>query len=65
MSETMRNGDDAARLGISRTLLDMLVCPVDHGALTPEADGLRCDQCGRVYPVRDGIPSMVLEGASA
>ena len=57
--------DEAVRLGISRELLDMLVCPVDHGRLAAESEGLRCTVCGRVFPVRDGIPSMVVEGQSA
>ena len=37
----------------------LLVCPVDHHALDDDGDALRCPQCGRRYPIVDGIPHMV------
>jgi uncharacterized protein YbaR (Trm112 family) len=49
---------------IDKTLLDILCCPADRGDLalveanTGEAS-LRCGQCGRSYPVRNGIPRFV------
>src|SRR5699024_11818207 len=53
-----------------RSLLDILACPAeDHAPLrpgTPEqpgADVLSCTSCGRVYPVRDGIPVLLLDEA--
>ncbi len=46
-------------------LLDILVCPACHGDLRPETErGLECSQCGRIYPIRDGIPVMLIEEAS-
>ena len=27
-------------------------------------DTIVCDQCGRVYPIRDGIPEMLVESAT-
>jgi uncharacterized protein YbaR (Trm112 family) len=65
MSEQATNDatSDAQRLGISAELLELLVCPVDHGALEAVEEGLRCTSCGRVYPVRDGIPSMVTDAS--
>lgn len=48
-------------LGIAPDLLAMLVCPVDHAELKTEAGALVCTQCGRRYPVSDGIPNMVVE----
>lgn len=44
-------------------LLAMLVCPVCREAVTEEEaeDRLVCSGCGRAYPVRDGIPDMVVE----
>ena len=64
MSEqaTHEAASDAQRLGISPELLELLVCPVDHAALETVDEGLRCTSCGRVYPVREGIPSMVIDG---
>ncbi|MBB3050692.1 hypothetical protein FHS23_001687 [Prauserella isguenensis] len=51
-------------------LLDILACPsADHAPLTagtpddPAADVLTCTSCGRRYPVRDGIPVLLLDEA--
>ncbi|HMA38334.1 MAG TPA: Trm112 family protein [Chloroflexia bacterium] len=44
-------------------LLDILVCPVDHGKVSLANDELVCAECGRAYPVRDGIPVMLVEEA--
>jgi uncharacterized protein YbaR (Trm112 family) len=43
-------------------LLDILVCPEDKVKVgyTEDRAGLRCPKCGRVYPVRDGIPVMLV-----
>lgn len=47
---------------ISQQLLDLLVCPVDHGALELEASQLRCTVCNRAYPIENGIPNMLATG---
>lgn len=51
-------------------LLEILACPApDHASLRPGtrqhpgADVLTCTSCGRVYPVRDGIPVLLLDEA--
>ncbi|WP_189209801.1 Trm112 family protein [Actinokineospora fastidiosa] len=51
-------------------LLDILACPSDdHAALVvgrpddPDADALTCTECGRVYPVDDGVPVLLLDAA--
>jgi uncharacterized protein YbaR (Trm112 family) len=46
-------------------LLELLACPVcdNRPPLREEHDTLVCDQCGRVYPVRDGIPELLPESA--
>jgi uncharacterized protein YbaR (Trm112 family) len=43
-----------------------LICPACHGELKQNdaGDELGCLQCGRIYPVRDGIPVMLVEAAS-
>lgn len=46
---------------IDPELLALLVCPVDHATVTPSGDALVCSRCGRRYPVRDGIPVMLVE----
>lgn len=50
---------------IDPRLLDLLACPVCHVAVAETDGGLRCGGCGRVYPIRDGIPVMLVEEASA
>jgi uncharacterized protein YbaR (Trm112 family) len=49
---------------IDKALLEILVCPVCKTALTEKNDALKCNQCRRVYPVRDGIPIMLVDQAT-
>jgi uncharacterized protein YbaR (Trm112 family) len=53
-------------LPIDPQLLEILICPACHGAIAEAADagGLECAKCGRIYPVRDGIPVMLVDEAS-
>lgn len=46
---------------ISPELLEILVCPVDKQELRLEDQRLVCTACGRVYPIEDGIPNMLVE----
>ena len=46
---------------ISKELLDILVCPADKKPVRLEGDFLTCAECGRRYPIRDGIPVMLIE----
>lgn len=48
---------------VPQELLDILVCPVDKAKVTLDGDRLICEQCGRAYPVRDGIPIMLEDEA--
>ncbi|HEX3355005.1 MAG TPA: Trm112 family protein [Terriglobales bacterium] len=50
---------------ISQDLLDILVCPVCKQplALKEESQALKCGKCHRVYPVRDGIPILLVDEA--
>jgi uncharacterized protein YbaR (Trm112 family) len=48
-------------------LLEILACPDTHHApLThdPAAQTLTCTECGRVFPIRDGIPVLLLDEAT-
>ncbi len=56
---------------LSPELLALLACPApDHGGLVPGLPTdtaeftLTCRDCGRSYPVRDGIPVLLLTEAS-
>ncbi|MEJ7761644.1 MAG: Trm112 family protein [Thermomicrobiales bacterium] len=44
-------------------LLAILVCPVDKADLRLDGAELTCLQCGRTYPIEDGIPNMLVEDA--
>jgi len=48
---------------IDPKLLEILACPVCKTAVKLEGDRLVCVACGRRYPVRDGIPVMLVEEA--
>ena len=51
---------------ISPELLEILVCPVckEPVNLTGNEDGLKCQKCKRVYPVKDSIPVMLVDEAN-
>jgi uncharacterized protein len=50
---------------IDPRLLDLLACPAcdDRPPVRLQDDWLVCDRCGRQYPIRDGIPDMLIESA--
>jgi len=49
---------------IDRALLEILACPDDHHSpVREEGDYLVCTECRRRFPVKDGIPVMLLEEA--
>lgn len=53
--------------GIDPQLLELIVCPHDHGDLDVTAAGagveLVCRSCGFAYPVKDGIPVLLVDDA--
>jgi len=52
-------------MSVSQELLDILVCPAckQPVKLAESQDGLRCGACGRVYPIVDDIPVMLVDKA--
>ncbi len=44
-------------------LLKILACPQCKGAVKWEDDKIICPQCKKFYPIRDGIPVMLIEEA--
>ncbi len=50
---------------ISPDLLEILACPAcdTRPKVNLENDRLVCVECGRRYPIRDGIPVMLMEEA--
>jgi len=51
---------------ISSELLKILACPKCKGKikLTEQEDGLVCERCRLLYPVKDGIPVMLVNEAT-
>jgi uncharacterized protein YbaR (Trm112 family) len=51
---------------VDSKLLEILICPACREAVREleQERGLECSGCGRIYPVRDGIPVMLVEEAS-
>jgi uncharacterized protein YbaR (Trm112 family) len=53
-------------MGVSKELIDILICPNCHGNIEYDEQGqkIRCTgKCGYVYPVRDDIPIMLIDEA--
>jgi len=48
---------------LDKDLLDILACPACRADVRLEGDRIVCAGCGRRYPVRDGIPIMLVEEA--
>ena len=57
---------DPAR-AIDPRLLELLVCPLTKGPLRYDAEAgeLISEQAGLAYPIRDGIPIMLVDEARA
>ena len=52
-------------MAVSKELLEILVCPLCKAPvnLKNDGNGLKCEQCRRVYPIRDDIPVMLIDEA--
>lgn len=54
-------------MGIDKELLEILACPRCKGKikLTEKQEGLVCEKCRLVYPIKDDIPVMLVDEAMA
>jgi uncharacterized protein YbaR (Trm112 family) len=52
-------------MAISKELLDILACPKCKGdiQLNQQSDGLVCNACQLMYPIKDDIPIMLIDEA--
>ena len=52
-------------MALSQDLLDILACPKCKGKLrlTEQQDGLACQACKLLYPIKDDIPIMLIDEA--
>ena len=50
---------------VPKELLEILACPLCRVEVKPteDAGGLECVKCGRIYPIKDDIPIMLVEEA--
>ncbi len=53
---------------ISKDLLEILACPacktgVELLEYEKGQQGLKCDKCKRIYPIKEGIPVMLIDEA--
>jgi len=55
--------EDSTQQRLDPALLDVLVCPITHGPLKYDKvrNELVSHQLGRAFPVRDGVPIMLVE----
>jgi len=52
-------------MALDEKLVRILACPAceERPPVKLEKDGLLCEKCGRVYPIKDGIPVMLVDKA--
>lgn len=48
---------------IDRELLEILACPLCKADVILKDNRIVCTKCGRRYPIRDGIPIMLIDEA--
>lgn len=48
---------------LNKELLEILACPICKGELILKGDKLICLKCKKYYPIKDGIPIMLIEEA--
>ena len=53
-------------MAVDAELLEILACPNCRTPVVPVRDGtgLKCATCGRVYPITDDIPVMLIDEAT-
>jgi uncharacterized protein YbaR (Trm112 family) len=56
--------DPTRNLSFDASILDQLACPACLGALRLDELSLVCTECGRTYPIVDGIPVLIADRVS-
>ncbi len=62
----MNSNNSYTQTSLSQTLLELLACPACKGEIEylETDEKLRClGECQRLYPIRDGIPVMLIDEA--
>jgi hypothetical protein len=50
---------------IDKELLDILICPACKGDVELKVNKIVCKKCGKKYPIKDGIPVMLIDEAES
>ena len=50
-------------MAVDKELLEILACPACKESIREDGDWLICDKCQKKYPVREGIPVMLIDEA--
>ncbi|HEU5300085.1 MAG TPA: Trm112 family protein [bacterium] len=50
-------------MAVDAELLKILACPLDKAPVELRGDRIVCTSCGRRYPIREGIPVMLIDEA--
>lgn len=48
---------------IDKNLLEILACPACKGDIEQQSEKIVCIQCGRKYPIKNGVPIMLVDEA--
>ncbi len=48
---------------VDKELLKIMACPDCKGSVAEKDNKIVCQKCGKKYPIRDGIPVMLVEEA--
>lgn len=63
-SSSDAGGAPEAAVTLDPALLELLRCPDCRGTLAPPtATAIACTSCGAAYPVRDGVPVLLVDEA--
>ena len=64
-AQTPEVPSEPPRLGgeVDPELLAILACPLDKQPVSRQGNYLVCQECQRHYPIRDGIPVMLIDEA--
>jgi len=63
MSTAVPSGPPKLGGDVDPELLAILACPLDKQPVKREGNYLVCQECQRHYPIRDGIPVMLIDEA--
>jgi uncharacterized protein YbaR (Trm112 family) len=58
--DALQTENSRRRMEMLAQVVGQLACPACYSGLNIEDTGVRCAGCGRVYPIVDGIPVLIV-----